>query len=105
MAKKTLVERLQNMAEVVLDAEFSDTLKEAASTLLDMERKIELLNTKVNCMTVTVTLSHDQLKDTISKAFEECTGKDFEYVVQAVKEKMEREGEYVEEETTEESDT
>ena len=102
MAKKTLVERLQNMAEVVLDAEFADTLNEAIDALLEMERQTEMLEAR--SMTVTVTLSPDKLKDMMNEAFVNCVGKDLEYVVQAVKEKMEREEEHVEEEATAETE-
>lgn len=96
MEIKDLVKRLQNMADITTDVEFHDTLVEASETLLELEKR---------SMTISVTISPDKLKDVIATAFENCIGKDFEYVVQAVKEKMEREGElYGEEEAQEQTD-
>lgn len=89
MDKKTLVERLQNMAKIMLDTDFVDTLNEA----------VEVLTARST--TITITLSPDRIHDVINQAFINCTGRDFDYVVQAVREKMEREDEYVQEETTE----
>ena len=94
MDVKELAKRLQNIAEITLDAQFHDTLVEASETLLELEKR---------SMTISVTISPDKLKDVIATAFQNCIVKDFDYVVQAVKEKMEREGEvYGEEEETQE---
>ena len=98
MSHKILAERLKNMANTTIDAEFSDILNEAATTLLEDSRQIELLTAKGT--TFTITLSPERISGVINEAFINCTGKDFEYVVQAVKEKMKREEEDVKEETT-----
>lgn len=103
METKELARRLRNMAEITLDSQFSEYLNEASNRLEDMERQIEVL--KARSMTVTVTLSAERIKEMMNEAFINCTGKDMDYVVQAVKEKLEREGELnVEEEAQEQSE-
>lgn len=85
METKEIIERLLNMSEITIDADFRNILIEAAKRLEELDKRR---------MTVTVTFTSQQVSDMISEAFRNVTGKDFEYVVDAVKEKMEREGEF-----------
>lgn len=95
-----VVKCLRNMAEITVDVEFAETYNEACRLLEELSHENEVLKAGRHCMTVSVTCSPDNIRDIIETAFEQVTGKSFEYVMEAVKEKMSREGEVdVEEET------
>ena len=89
METKEIIERLRNMVEITIDADFRNILAAAAQRLEERDRA---------SITMTVTVPEQRLKDIVDEAFRNVTDKDFDYVVEAVKEKMEREGKaYVEE--------
>lgn len=85
METKEIIERLRNMAEITIDADFRTILAAAAQRLEELDKR---------SITMTVTLTEQQMSNMVNEAFRNVTGKDFEYVVRAVKEKMEREGEF-----------
>lgn len=80
-----IIERLRNMAEITIDADFRTILAAAAQRLEELDKR---------SITMTVTLTEQQASNIVNEAFRTATGKDFEYVIGAVKEKMEREGEF-----------
>ena len=85
MQTKEIIERLRNMAELTIDADFRTILAEATQRLEELDKR---------SITMTVTLTEQQVSNMVNEAFRNVTGKDFEYVIHAVKEKMEREGEW-----------
>lgn len=92
--EKALIERLRELADIQLDIEFCGILTDAADLIEQLAEQVNELEKNRSCMTVTVSLSNEQLKNAFDSALENCTGKNFDYVIEAVKEKMIREGEF-----------
>ena len=69
--------------------------QKAADLVREAINVIEQLSDSRSCMTVSVTLSNEQMKKAMEQAFVDVIGKDLEYIAEAVYEKMEREGEIV----------
>lgn len=97
---EAIIERLREMADIQLDIEFCSLLIDAADMIEQLSEEVNELEKNRSCMTVTVSLSNEQLRNAFDSALEDYTGKNFDYVIEAVKEKMIREGELDEKENT-----
>ena len=95
MAREDLYWRLVHAADVAESETDKELLNDAAFEISQLSDKVEELMESRNCVTVSVTLSADRIRDMMNEAFVNVTGKDLEYVAQAVTEKMERDGEVV----------
>ena len=104
MAREDLYWRLVHAAEVEGSQPHKNLLNEAAFELSRLNNKVEELMESRKCVTMTVELSPDKMKEAIQQAFVNVIGKDLEYVAQAVYEKIEREGELVGEAEAEEAE-
>lgn len=87
--------RLVHAAEIQEDEVVKDLLYEAAREIYELLDKLEELKESRNCITMSVSISGDKMKEAVEQAFQNIVGKDMAYVVAAVHEKMEREGELV----------
>ena len=95
MARDNLYWNLVHAAEVAEDDAQRSLLYEAALEVSRLTDENEELKEGRNRMTVSIELSQERFRSILDEAFKNTTGKDMEYVCQAVKEKMEREGEIV----------
>lgn len=95
MSRENLYWDLVHAAEVADDEAQRSLLYDAATEISKLSDENEDLKERRNCMTVSVQLSAERLRSMLDEAFVNATGKGMDYVCQAVREKMEREGECV----------
>ena len=83
---------LVHAAEIQEDDVVKTLLYDAAHEISRLSDQVEELTESRNTVTVSVSLTYERVRGVISEAIRNVTGKDLEYVVEAVREKMEREG-------------
>lgn len=93
MARDNLYYDLVHAAEVEECEAHRQLLYDAAAEISRLQDENEELREKRNCITISVTLSEQRIREMLEEAFINITGKDLEYVAQAIREKMIREGE------------